>query len=165
MQAIRMFRHLLLPAWWVRRDFPRSLLRAVEDSVRASELRHSGELRLVVEANLPLHGIMSGQSARARAIELFSQMRVWDTRRNSGVLIYLQLLDRRVEIVADRGIDAKVGQEFWAAVCRRMETAFRERRFEEGLRVALAEVTEVLALHFPSGDVNPNELPDTPLML
>ncbi len=165
MRAIRLFRHLLLPAWWVRRDFPKPLLRAIEEAVRASEASHSGELSFVVEASLPLHGLMSGQTPRARAIELFSQMRVWDTRRNSGVLIYLQLVDRRVEIVADRGIDAKVGQEFWSGVCRRMEAAFRDRRFGAGILAAFAEITEVLGEHFPVAGDNPNELPDAPLVL
>ena len=90
---------------------------------------------------------------------------MWDTEQNSGVLIYLQLIDRRVEIVADRGIDARVGQAFWPAVCRRMEQAFREGRFEAGSLAALGDITGALSEYFPSTSGGPNELPDAPLVL
>jgi uncharacterized membrane protein len=165
MQVTRLFRHLIVPGWWVLRDFPKPLLRDIEQAIAASEARHGGELRFVVEANMPVHGLLRGQSPRARAIELFSQLRVWDTERNSGVLIYLQLLDRRVEIVADRGIDARVGQPFWSEVCRRMEEAFRARRFEAGTLAALAEISAALSQHFPGSSSDTNELPDAPLLL
>lgn len=165
MQLTRVLRHLVLPHWWVVRRFPRATLRAVEQSIAESERTHRGELRFVIEANLPAQSLWRGQSTRARAIELFSQLRVWDTEDNSGVLIYLQLIDRRVEIVADRGIDACVGQEFWGKVCRKMEAAFRAGRFETGAQAALSEITRALAEHFPAADSNPNELPDKPLLL
>lgn len=165
MQLSRMLRHLLFPHWWVLRAFPKSALGAVERAIAASETSHQGELRFVVEASLPPFGLLRGQTPRARAVELFSQLRVWDTEKNSGVLIYLQLIDRRVEIVADRGIDAKVGHAFWRAVCRRMELAFREGRFETGALEALSEITEALTEHFPAASDNPNELPDSPLVL
>ena len=165
MQIVRMFRHLLLPHWWVLRAFPKSMLLAIERAIGSSEKRHQGELRFVVEANLPLSRLLRGQSPRARAIELFSKLRVWDTEHNSGVLIYLQLIDRRVEIVADRGIDARVGPAFWSAVCRRMELAFRKERFEAGSLAALAEITEALLEHDPSTGGGTNELPDAPIVL
>lgn len=165
MQLSRILRHLILPRWWVLHTFPKSALATIERAIAASESSHQGELRFVVEASLPLPGLLHGQSPRARAVELFSTLRVWDTEQNSGVLIYLQLIDRRVEIVADRGIDAKVGHAFWRAVCRHMEQAFRERRFETGALEALAEVTEVLTEHFPAAGDNANELPDSPLVL
>jgi uncharacterized membrane protein len=165
MQLLRLLRHLVLPQWWVLRAFPKSSLRAIEAAIGASEAAHLGELRFVVEAGLPVHGLLHGQSARARAVELFSQLRVWDTEHNSGVLIYLQLVDRRVEIVADRGIDARLGKEFWRGVCRRMEQAFREGRFETGALEALTEITEALIEHFPASGGDHNELPDKPLIL
>lgn len=165
MRLSRVFRHLLLPHWWVLRAFPKPACAAIERAIAASERAHRGELRFVVEATLPLPGLLRDQSPRARAIELFSQLRVWDTEQNSGVLIYLQLLDHRVEIVADRGIDARVGPEFWRAVCQRMEQAFHEGRFESGALEALREITEALTAHFPSTGNNPNELSDTPLIL
>ncbi len=165
MRLKRVCRHLLLPHWWALRAFPETLLRRIEAAVAASESAHGGELRVVVEANLPLPGLFHGQSARARAIELFSQLRVWDTEQNSGVLIYLQLIDRRVEIVADRGINARVGQDFWNGVCRRMEAAFRIGNFEGGTLLALASITEVLTEHFAATGENRDELPNAPLVI
>jgi uncharacterized membrane protein len=164
MQAGRFLRHILWPDWWVLRAFPESALRTIEQAITDSERTHQGELRLVVEAGLPLHGLLRDQSPRARAIELFAQLGVWDTAHNSGVLIYVQLLDRCVEIVADRGIDARVDDAFWGAVCRRMEAAFREGRFESGTLIALKEITESLAENFPASGDNPDELPNAPLI-
>jgi uncharacterized membrane protein len=165
MDLKRVFRHLFWPHWWVLRALPPKLLQRVEQAVAASESAHGGELRVVVEANLPLSGLWRGQSARRRAIELFSLLRVWDTEQNSGVLIYLQLIDRRVEIVADRGIDARVGQEFWDGVCRRMEAAFGDGDFEAGTVLALDTITQALQKHFPAVAENPDELPNSPLVL
>jgi uncharacterized membrane protein len=165
MSLSRVLRHLLLPHWSVLRAFPKPVLGAIEAAIAASEASHQSELRFVVEAGLPLSALWRGQSPRARALELFSTLRVWDTAQNSGVLIYLQLIDRRVEIVADRGIDARVGPEFWPTVCHRMEQAFREERFEAGSLTALAEITAALSENFPPSGGNPNELPNPPLVL
>jgi uncharacterized membrane protein len=165
MQLKRLFRHLLLPHWWVLRAFPQELLCRVEEAVAASESVHGGELQVVVEANLPLPDLLQGRSTRARAVELFSQLRIWDTEHNSGVLIYLQLIDRRVEIVADRGIDARLGQAFWDGVCRRLETAFRAGDFEGGTLWALSTITLALREHFAAVGENPDELPNAPLVL
>lgn len=165
MSLRRRIRHLMLPHWWVRRVFPLALLQRIEQAIAASESRHRGELRWVIEANLPMHCLWPAQSTRARALELFSQLRVWDTAENSGVLIYLQLVDRRVEIVADRGISARVPPEFWSEVCRNMETAFRADNFESGTLQAIDALTEVLQEHFPACGVAANELPNAPLLL
>jgi uncharacterized membrane protein len=147
------------------RAFPKPALRAIEQAIMESERTHQGEIRFVVEGNLPVRGLLRDQSLRARAVELFAQLGVWDTEHNSGVLIYVQLLDRRVEIVADRGIHAKVGDVFWNAICRRMEAAFREGQFESGALQALKEMTAALAEHFPASVCdNPNELPNAPLI-
>jgi uncharacterized membrane protein len=164
MQPVRLFRHLVLPDWWVLRVFPKPLLRTIEQAVTASERSHFGELRFVVEATLPIHCLLRDQSPRARAIELFSQLGIWDTENNSGVLIYVQLIDRRVEIVADRGINTRVGQTFWSAICRRIEQAFSEGRFEQGALLALSEITAALAEHFPASRDNPDELSNSPLI-
>ena len=164
MQPGRLLRHLVLPDWWVLRAFPEPVLRTIERAVSVSERTHLGELRIVVEASPPLHGVLRRQSPRARAIELFSQLGVWDTEHNSGVLIYVQLIDRCVEIVADRGINSKVGEAFWDAVCRRLESAFREGQFERGTLQALNEITAALAEHFPATGDNPDELPDPPVV-
>ena len=165
MHPKRIFRHLVLPHWWLLRPFPKAALRAIEQAVKASEKQHLCELRVVVEAHLPIAALLHGQTTRARAIALFSELRVWDTEDNSCVLLYVQLADRRVEIVADRGIHARVGDSFWNGVCRRLEAAFRAGRFAAGTHDALDEITRVLVEHFPAdGADNPDELPDAPLV-
>ena len=160
---MRPLKHLLIPDWIARRAFPAATLRAIERAVKDSERRHRGEVRFAIEAGLaPAH---LKQSTRARARQVFSQLGVWDTEENSGVLIYVQLLDRRIEIVADRGIARKVDQAEWDAVCRAMERAFKETRYEAGALAAIETVTAILARHFPASGANPNELPDKPVVL
>jgi uncharacterized membrane protein len=165
MSIKRVVKHLFLPHWVINRAFPRRTLVAIENAIRASEKLHEGELRFAVEAGLHPLPVLRGQTARHRAHEVFSQLRVWDTEHNSGVLIYVQLVERRIEIVADRGINAVVPQHDWDAICRRMEDAFRGRRFEQGVLDGIREITALLGRHFPKRGVNPNELPDTPVVL
>ncbi len=161
----RIARHLLMPHWAAMRPFPAPVLGNIESAIGRSEAMHVGELRFAVEGGLHLASLWRGQSPRGRAIELFAQLRVWDTEHNSGVLIYVQLVDRTIEIVADRGINAKVDQATWDGICRRMEAAFRKRQFERGALAAIDEVTALLAWHFPPAGINPNELPDKPVVL
>ena len=132
MKLSRALRHLLLPDWWVQRVFARSDLAAIGAAITAGEKAHRGELRFVVEGALPLASLWRDQSSRARAAELFASQRVWDTEENSGILIYVQLLDRRVEILADRGIAARVPQAEWDAICREMEGSFRGGGWRSG---------------------------------
>jgi hypothetical protein len=165
MNLKRAFKHLFAPDWLVYRAFPRTGLKRMETAIRESEALHGGELRIAVEAGLDVLPLLRGVTPRARAREAFSMLRVWDTEENSGVLIYLQLVDRRIEIVADRGISAKVGQAQWDAICHRMEEAFRARRFEAGVLEGIAEITTLLTTHFPARRENPDELPDRPVVL
>lgn len=165
MKLKRILKHLLVPHWIVRRAFPARTLSAVEAAIKASEQEHEGELRFVVEAGVDLMRLLRGQTARQRAVEVFSQLRVWDTERNSGVLIYVQMVDRKVEILADRGINARVEQRRWDEICHRMEQTFRAGRFEEGALAAIGETTALLRLHFPAGGANRNELSDRPVIL
>jgi len=165
MNATRILKHLFAPHWIVNRAFPRRSLDAIEAAIGASEKTHDGELRFAVEAGLHPLPLWRGQTARQRALELFSALNVWDTAHNSGVLVYVQLVDRRIEIVADRGISAKVAQTEWDAICRRMEATFRAGGFERGALAAIAEITALLARHFPPLGENPNELPDRPVVL
>ncbi len=165
MSAKRIVKHLFAPHWIVARAFPRRTLTAIENAIRASEKSHDGELRFAVEAGLHPLPVLRGQSARQRAHQVFSDLRVWDTAHNSGVLIYVQLVDRRIEIVADRGINAKVPQHEWDAICRRMEAAFKESRYEGGALTAIEEITALLAQHFPPLGDNPDELSDQPVVL
>lgn len=165
MNVKRIVKHLFAPPWIIARAFPRRTLTVIEDAIRASEKTHDGELRFAVEAGLHPLPLARGQTPRQRAIEVFSALRVWDTAYNSGVLIYVQIVDHRIEIVADRGISARVEQQQWDAICRRMEEAFRQRRFEQGVLAAIGEITALLAWHFPPRGDNPDELSDQPVVL
>jgi uncharacterized membrane protein len=165
MSAKRILKHLFTPHWIVYRTFPRTALKRIGQAIRESEKTHNGELRFAVEAGLDLLPLLEGLTPRQRARQVFGQLNVWDTEHNSGVLIYLQLVDRDIEIVADRGITAKVRQAAWDSVCRRMEEAFRAGRFEAGVLQGIREITALLAEHYPARHSNPNELPDQPAVL
>ena len=165
MSTARMLKHLFAPHWLIRRAFPRRTLKAIEAAISNSEHSHDGELRFAVEAGLHPLPLWRGQTSRERALEVFSALGVWDTVHNSGVLIYVQLVDRRIEIVADRGISARVPQSAWDAICRRVEVAYRERQFEAGTLAGIAEISGLLAAHFPPVAGNPNELSDQPVVL
>lgn len=158
-------KHLLATRGQVRRAFPRSTLITIENEIKASETAHVGEIRFAVEGALDGVPLFKGQSARERAIEVFSKLRVWDTQHNNGLLIYVLLADRAVEIVADRGIDAKVSSQEWNKICQQMETAFRQSNFEGGVVSGVQAVTQHLVAHFPAGGHNGNELPDKPVLL
>ena len=165
MNIQRIVRHLLVTDGQVKNAFPLSALNKIEQAIKASESAHVGEIRFAVEGALDGAPLYRGQSARERAIDLFSQLRVWDTQHNSGVLIYLLLADRDVEIVADRGIDAVVGSQAWTEVCHQMEAAFRQSNFEGGVVSGVQAVTQHLVKHFPADGQNRNELADTPVVL
>jgi hypothetical protein len=165
MGAGRFLRHILSDHWSVRYAFPRPALKAIEEAIRAQELRHDGELRFAVESALPFSDLVRGISARDRAIELFSRLRMWDTEQNAGVLVYLLLADKRVEIVADRGIHSKVGVTAWEAICGAMQREFAAGRFEPGAIVGIQAISDLLALHFPPREDNPDELPNRPVVL
>lgn len=164
MEIRRILRHLLTTDGEVARAFPARALNAIEAAIQASEAGHAGEIRFIVEGSLDGLPLLRGQTPQQRAIELFSQLRVWDTEHNNGLLIYLLLADHAVEIVADRGIHAKVGTEAWREVCQRMEEAFRRSDYEAGVIAGIQAVTAHLARHFPAGQ-GANELPDRPLVL
>ena len=161
----RILRHLMAPQWIATRAFPRAALERIEAAIKASEGAHRGEIRFVVEAALDLWPLLKGITPRERALEVFSQLRVWDTQENSGILVYVQCIDHDIEIVADRGISAKVPQAEWDAICCRMEETFRARRYEQGVLRGIEEITALLIRHFPSRGINPDELPDKPVVL
>ena len=165
MNLKRIMRHLSTGRAAVRRVFPSRTLDAIERAIRETEAQHDGQIRFAVEAALELAPLLAGQAARERALEVFSQLRVWDTEHNNGVLIYLLLADRDVEIVADRGIHVKLGKEVWETICREMEAAFRKGHFEAGVLSGIRAVSEHLSRHFPPRSGKPNEMPDRPVML
>jgi uncharacterized membrane protein len=161
----RIGKHLLEHRWRVRRLFPRRVLDAIEQAITAGEATHAGQVRFVVEGALDGAPLFRGQLARSRALDIFSQLRIWDTAHNNGVLIYLLLADRQVEIVADRGIDAKVGAAGWAKICADMETDFRSGNFGSGSIRGIEAVSRELARFYPAQGKGPNELPDAPVVM
>jgi hypothetical protein len=161
----RALAHLFATAWTVRRAFPQPVLDRIEAGIKSSEQRHSGEIRFAVEGPLEFLPVLRGLEPRARALEVFSLLRVWDTEHNVGVLIYVQLVDRDIEIVADRGIAARIPQTAWDAICQRMQDAFKAGRYEAGALAGIGDVTELLARHFPAQRPDIDELPDRPVVL
>lgn len=161
----RAWRHLSCGTAEARRAFPDATLDAIAEAIDAGERTHRGEVRLIVEKALPFEAAWDGVTNRQRALALFADYGVWDTEDNCGVLIYVNLAEHRIDIVADRGIDRRIGPETWQAVCRTMTDGFRQRRFHEATLAAIAQVNELLRQHFPASGERPNELPDHPVML
>jgi uncharacterized membrane protein YgcG len=161
----RIIRHLATGHLAVKRAFPEAALIAIEKAIQASEMQHEGEIRFAVEPSLGTLSLLKGQTGRERAVEVFSDLRVWDTEQNNGVLIYLLLADRDVEIVADRGISARAGNDEWENICREMEGAFGQGQFEAGVIAGIGAIGHHLRKHFPAGDGRENELPDSPVIL
>ena len=162
----RMFRHRWLDEHDTRRAIPPDMLERLARRVAASEKRHSGEIRLCVEAGLPMSYLWRDATARERAVAMFGKLGVWDTEHNNGVLVYLLLAEHAIEIVADRGLNRHVSPEQWRAVVARLSDNLRQGRFEDGLTQALEEVSALLVRHYPlqAGEADVNELPDTPVL-
>ena len=162
----RILRHQWMDTSDTRKAIPPELVERLMQRVAASERRHTGEIRICVEAGLPLSYLWRNATPRERAITLFGKLRVWDTEQNNGVLIYLLLAEHAIEIVADRGLARHVEAGEWKRIVQGMGAAFREKRFEEGLTRALEEVSALLVAHFPAsaGDPAGNELPDEPVL-
>ena len=160
----RLLKHRLWDERDTRRALPPAALARIEARVAASEQRHNGEIRICIEAGLPLGYLWQGLRARDRAVTLFGKLRVWDTEHNNGVLVYLLLADRAIEIVADRGLDRQVSQAQWQALLAPMQQAFRDGRFEAGLNQAVDALDGLLTQHFAllAGQRNPDELPNRP---
>jgi uncharacterized membrane protein len=165
MGIARIGKHLLEHHWRARRLFPPKALTAIEQAIKTGETTHSGQVRFVVEGALDGAPLFRDQPARERALDIFAQLRIWDTVHNNGVLIYLLLADRDVEIVADRGIDVKVGAAGWEKICRDMEGDFKAGKFESGVIRGIEAVSRQLAQHFPAHGQGPNELPDAPVVI
>ena len=165
----RFFKHLVSNVWQVHNHFSKSALHNIEKAIQASEKSHNGEICFIVEAGLHPMEILYKKSPKKRAIELFGQFNIWDTEDNNGVLIYLLLADRDVEIVADRGIHQHVGNPAWERICHQMELSFRRADFEAGVLQGINDIGALLANHFPLSTMNkmqkPNELPNAPIIL
>jgi uncharacterized membrane protein len=166
----RILKHLWLGTVPTRHAMAPDAVRKLAQAVAASEQRHSGEIRIYVETSLPTGYLWrkasTRQLTRQRALALFGKLGVWDTAHNNGVLIYLLLGERAIEVVADRGLSNRVAPQVWQAMVARMGAAFKAGHFEAGLSEALAQVSSLLCEHFPlaAGETNPNELPDAPVL-
>jgi uncharacterized membrane protein len=161
----RIGRHLLHHRWRERSIFTPKVLGRIEQAIKAGEATHSGQVRFVVEGALDGAPLFRNQPPRERALDIFSRLRIWDTEHNNGVLIYLLLADRDVEIIADRGVDAQVGADGWETICRGMEKEFRAGLFEHGVIKGIEQVSRLLAQHFPPEPGGKNELPDAPVVI
>jgi uncharacterized membrane protein len=165
----RLLRHGFTLPWLARKYFPAQSLKRIEAEIAKSELKHLGEIRFVVESNLSFLEILRKKSAKNRALEIFSNLHIWDTEQNNGVLIYLLLADHDFEILADRGIHQHVGKEGWEAICQQMEAMFKKGEFELGVIFGIHQIGEALTKHFPANadknNENVNELPNKPIIL
>ncbi|MBM2886174.1 TPM domain-containing protein [Chromobacterium amazonense] len=157
----RVWRHLSSTGWQARRQFPARQLARLERHIAESEQAHCGQLRFVVESALDWRAAWRGMSARQRALQWFGELRVWDTEENTGVLVYLLLAERRIEIIADRGINRRVPAQDWADICTAMQQAFAARDHVAGLELGLKRIHALLTQHAPRrGEPFVNELPD-----
>jgi uncharacterized membrane protein len=163
----RVVRHIATDQRSVRRVFPESALAAIEAAIAAGEQRHRGQVCIAIEPALPPVRVLRHVTPRERALEVFGLLRVWDTEENAGVLLYLLLADRDVEIVADRGIHRKVGDEAWQTLCTALEAEFRAGRYADGVVHAVTRIADILATHFPRGGDTAvaDELPNRPAIL
>ncbi len=165
MRARRMARHWLQGLRPARRLLPEAALLQIEGEIRSAESTHAGEIRVVVETALSFGLLWRKISARERALQLFASLGVWDTRHNNGVLLYVLLADRAIEIVADRGIAAHIPPGEWQALCNEVSERFRQGDLTAGCCVAVQSVGRRLARFFPAGDGDGNELPNQPVLL
>ena len=165
MQIGRILRHLTSSPRVTRSRFTPAVLTEIEAAITAAEAQHAGEIRFAIETSLPWTPLWHNVSARARAIQVFAQLGIWDTQSNNGVLIYVLRADRAVEIIADRGINERVTAAEWESVCREVETHYRAGHYVEGSRAAIAGVARLLAQHFPAARASGNELPNQPILL
>jgi len=161
----RIWRHLATTTAVAKRAFPDATLDAITAAVMTGEQTHRGEVRLVVEKSLPFAAAWDGITNRQRALAMFAECGVWDTEDNCGVLIYVNLAERKVDIVADRGIDRRIDAATWQAVCDTMTAGFAQGNFHDSTLAAIAQVNALLQMHFPANGSRPNELPDRPAML
>jgi uncharacterized membrane protein len=162
---LRLLRHLTTLAVRTRMLFSPAVLSRIEMAVTESERQHSGEIRFAIETALALPAVWAGVTPRQRALQVFAHLHVWDTHANNGVLIYVLRADRAVEIIADRGISARVTEAEWRELCRSVETEYRAHRYAEGSEAAVTGVAVLLGKHFPGRGSVVNELPNQPVLL
>jgi uncharacterized membrane protein YgcG len=164
-RVARAWRHVSSSTAAARRAFPPDTLSAITAAIAAGEQTHRGEVRVVVEKGLPFEEVWDDVSNRQRALDLFADYGVWDTEDNCGVLIYINLAEHKVDIVADRGIDRKIDAATWQAICQTLTAGFKQGQFHQATLAAIDQVNALLRQHFPSNGARPNELPDRPILI
>jgi uncharacterized membrane protein len=164
-RVARAWRHVSSSTAAARRAFPPETLSAITAAIAAGEQTHRGEVRVVVEKGLPFEEVWDDVSNRQRALDLFADYGVWDTEDNCGVLIYINLAEHKVDIVADRGIDRKIDAPTWQAICQTLTAGFKQGQFHQATLAAIDQVNALLRQHFPSNGARPNELPDRPILI
>jgi len=163
MNIKRLLRHFIVPTWYAQRIFPRTALQAIAEQIQLCESTHGGEIRVAIEAELSASALLKDQSPRDRATEVFASLRMWDTDQRNGVLVYLCLADRAIEIIADRGLNGKVSPREWQTICESLQKLCSQKQYQLALSSAVQDASVLLAKHFPN--VDRNELPDTPVIL
>lgn len=161
----RIWRHLTTTSAHARRAFPPATLKAIQDVIAKGETLHRAEVQLIIEPSLTLQAVLAGTTSRDRALELFSQYRIWDTEENCGILIYIELADHKVEIVVDRGVNRVIGEADWQEVCRTMTSGFARNVYGDSVIAALEKLNVLLHSRFPDDDPQPNQLSDRPIVL
>jgi uncharacterized membrane protein len=162
---VRVLSHLLKSPSTLHRCFPSHALTAIEEAIEASETKHRAEIRVAVEVALDLGALWRLRSARERALEVFTELEVWDTAERNGVLLYVLIAERDVEIVADRGLDGRVSNDEWRQVCALIESQLAAGRWRDGILVGVEAATAILAREFPATGRNINEQPNRPAVL
>jgi uncharacterized membrane protein len=165
MNITRLIKHLLHFPWLVHRKFPPTALNKIEQAIKSSENQHSAEIRFAVESSLSFSELLQNTSCFDRGVEVFSELRIWDTEYNNGVLIFLLLADRNVEIIADRGLNSKIAKDEWQQICKLMEQSFKKNEFEAGVLIGMDEITKKLIQHYPAENNNIDELSNKPVIL
>jgi uncharacterized membrane protein len=157
MDLARTVKHLLTTRRSVKRCFSESGLAAIDKAIAESKVLHGGEIRFAIEPALHPAQLWRNLGPRERAVELFSELRVWDTEHNSGVLIYVLLADRAIEIVADRGVHVRVGATGWTLIADAMRADFAAGRFQEGALDGIAAISRELLDFLPTGSGDPGK--------
>jgi hypothetical protein len=161
----RILRHLLTTSAYARRIFPPATLEAVQRTIAKGETLHRAEVRVIIEPSLSIQAVLNGTSSRERALELFSLYGIWDTEENCGVLVYIELADHKVEIVADRALTRIVSETEWREICQTITRGFARNVYGDSVIAALEKLNALLHSRFPDDDSRLNQLSDKPIVL
>jgi uncharacterized membrane protein len=162
----RAWRHLTTTRVEGKRLFPPETLTTIQSMIAAGEATHRAEVRVIVEPSLTLNEVLSGMTSRQRASELFTLYRIWDTDENCGVLIYINLADHQVEIIADRGLTKRILPDDWQYICTTMTNGFAQDEYHDSVIAGLRQLNALLKRRFPDASSTQfDQLSDLPILL